>query len=109
MSVSGYKKSKYQNQLASVNFRLKMVKEVFGVFVKEPNETAMMFEEVCEKHAQEGERLTVDYGQTRIFSLCRNSACTFNQLDLLRNCCKLGLTFNSDRIQLGTRNCSNTA
>lgn len=55
MPVSGYKKSKYQNQLASVNFRLKMVKEVFGALVKEPNEMAVMFEEVLEACAGRGE------------------------------------------------------
>lgn len=86
-----------------------MVEEVFGAFVKEPNQMAMMFEEVCEEHVRKGERLTVDYGQTRIFSLCRNSACTLDQLDLLRNCWKLGLRVNSDRIQLGMWNCSNNA
>lgn len=63
-----------------------MVKQVFGAFVKEPDQMAMMIEEVCEEDVQEGERLMVDYGLTRTFSLHRNSACTLDQLDLLRNC-----------------------
>lgn len=72
-----------------------MGKEVHGAFVKEPNQMAMMIEEVCEEHVQEGEKLMVDYSQTRILSLHRNSACTLDQLDLLRNCWQLGLRFNS--------------
>ena len=98
--------------LASISFRLKMyrwLREVFGAFVKEPNQMAMIFEEVCEERVQEGERLTVDYGQTRIFSLHRNSACTLDQPDLLKNYWKLGLVFDSDRIQSDTRSCSNNA
>jgi len=47
-----------------------MVMEVFGAFVKEPNQMAMMFEVVCEEHVQKGEGLTVDYGQTSTWKFC---------------------------------------
>lgn len=78
-----------------------MVRDAFGAFLREPHQMVVVFVEVSEERAQEGERLTVMYGQTRIFSLCRNSGRTLRLLDLLRNYWTLGLRFNSDRIQSG--------
>lgn len=46
-------------------------------------------------------------GSLRMSELHSDSACTLDQLDLLRNCWKLALRLNSDSIQLGMQSCSN--